>query len=210
MGMFTPDLLLLRLEETLVGAVAGVGVAFFVFPTRASTGVAEALGKYLTALDALVAAARNNAHGQAAAATLLPLSRALDRAYTELANTVRPLGGPWNAVTHFGQIREKLLLLTGAAHWGRSLARSLQSGRALDAATLERIDVLAAEITTRIERANAVKTAFFDRPHPGDGVIDPARPPLPITEEEDPAFSLEVISALLGQATPDAPAPAGA
>ncbi|MDB5527067.1 MAG: hypothetical protein JWR51_170 [Devosia sp.] len=203
MGMFTPELLLLRLEETLVGALAGVGVAFFVFPARASTSVAEALDKYLAALGALVIAARSRAHGETDAKTLLPLSRALDRAYTDLGNMVRPLGGPWTAVTHFGQIREKLLLLTGAAHWGRSLARSLQAERAIEPATLARIDVLAAEIATRIERATRVRTTLFDRPHPGDDVIDPARPPLPITEDEDPAFSLEVISALLGQATPE-------
>ncbi|HTN61296.1 MAG TPA: FUSC family protein, partial [Devosia sp.] len=203
MGMFTPDLLLMRLEETLVGALAGVGVAFFVFPARASTGVAEALDTYLAALGALVVAARDGAHAPGNAGNLLPLSRTLDRAYTDLANMVRPLGGPWNAVTQFGQVREKLLLLSGAAHWGRTLARSLQSSRPLDTAILDRIDVLASEIAQRIERASAVRTSFFDRPHPGDQVIDPARRPLPISEHEDPAFSLEVISALLHRATPD-------
>jgi hypothetical protein len=98
----------------------------------------------------------------------------------------------------------KLLLLTGVAHWGRSLARSLRSERAIEPETLARIDVLAAEIATRVERAAVARTTYFDRPHPGDDVIDPARPPLPITEDEDAAFSLEVISALLGQAMPDA------
>ena len=45
MGMFTPELLLVRLEETMVGGLAGAAVAFLVFPTRASTGVNTAFGR---------------------------------------------------------------------------------------------------------------------------------------------------------------------
>ncbi|HEY4200907.1 MAG TPA: FUSC family protein [Devosiaceae bacterium] len=207
MGMFTPELLLLRLEETVVGSLAGVAVAFLVFPTRASTGAATALDKYLTALGDIVAAARRRAHGEKGAGNLLALSRTLDRAYTDLANAVRPLGGAWDAVTRFGQVREKLLLLTGCAHWARAMARSLTSGALPEGEMLARLDVLAAEVTDRIATARALEGTYFERPRKRGDVEEliAPRPPLPITEDENAVFSLEVISALLDRATGHAP-----
>ncbi|MGN6550905.1 MAG: FUSC family protein, partial [Pararhizobium sp.] len=106
MGVFTPELLVLRLEETLIGAACGVSVAFFVFPKRATTGVAEALEVYLSALHALVDAARTEAHAperdRQTARDLLALSRALDRSFADLSTAARPLGGFWTVVTRFG------------------------------------------------------------------------------------------------------------
>jgi hypothetical protein len=103
-------------------------------------------------------------------------------------------------VTRFGEVRERLLLLTGCAHWGRVLARSLRPGEKLPTSTVERIDVLVAEVEARIVGADAIRGTFFERPEVASGIATP-RPPLPITEAEDPAFALEVISALLGRAT---------
>jgi hypothetical protein len=202
-GTFTPELLLLRLEETVIGALAGTLVAFLVFPARASNAAAAALDKYLTALGDLVAAARRRAHGEPEPLHLLARSRLLDRAYTDLAAAARPLGGRWNAVTRFGEVRERLLLLTGCAHWGRVLARSLRRGEPPPPAIVVRIDVLADEVAARIAHASAIRDTFFERPEVAESMAAP-RPPLPITESEDPAFALEVISALLGRAALDA------
>lgn len=202
-GTFTPELLLLRLEETVIGALAGTLVAFLVFPARASKAAAAALDKYLAALGDLVTTARRRAHGEPEPLHLLARSRLLDRAYAELAAAARPLGGRWNAVTRFGEVRERLLLLTGCAHWGRVLARSLRPGQPPSPAIVARIDVLADEVAARIGRATAIRDRFFDRPEVAASMVAP-RPPLPITESEDPAFALEVISALLGRAALDA------
>lgn len=205
MGMFTPELLLLRFEETVIGALAGAVVAFFVFPARTSLGVEESLEKYLTGVGDLVAAARKRAHGETTE-DLMALSRLIERSYSDLALAARPLGGPWNAVTRFGEVRTKLLLLAGCAHWGRSLAQSLEPVPVLEASRLERIDVLASEVAGRVARAHAIKSRFFDRPRP-DPESPPAvaRPPLAITENVEPAYALEVISALLARAITEAP-----
>jgi len=202
MGSFTPELLLLRLEETVIGSLAGTLVAFLVFPARASLGAAAALDKYLRALADLIAAARRRAHGEPEPQHLLGRSRLLDRSYTELANAVRPLGGPWGAVTRFGEVRERLLLLTGCAHWGRVLARGIRPGDVLAPATIERFDELADEVSTRIAKAESMRDWFFERPEVAEGTATPAtpRPPLPISEDENPTFALEVISALLERA----------
>ena len=202
MGSFTPELLLLRLEETVIGSLAGTLVAFLVFPARASLGAGAALDKYLRALGDLVAAARRRAHGEPEPQHLLARSRLLDRSYTDLANAVRPLGGPWGAVTRFGEVRERLLLLTGCAHWGRVLARGIRPGDVLAPATIARLDERADEVAARIAKAEAMRDSFFERPEVADGSATPAtpRPPLPISEDENPTFALEVISALLERA----------
>jgi hypothetical protein len=211
MGSFTPELLVLRLGETVIGALAGVLTAFVIFPARASLTAGAALDKYLGALADLLAAAGRRAHGEPEPQHLLARSRLLDRAYTELAAAVRPLGGPWSAVTRFGEVRERLLLLTGCAHWGRVLARSLRPGEPLPPASLERLDALLAEVSVRIGAAGAIRETFFERPHLPDGAVTAAtpRPPVPISADEDPAFALTVIAALLDRATLAA-VPAGA
>jgi uncharacterized membrane protein YccC len=208
MGSFTPELLVLRLEETVVGSIAGSLVAFLVFPIRASLNAGTALDKYLKALDDLVAAAGRRAHGEPEPQHLLARSRLLDRAYAELAAAVRPLGGPWGAVTRYGEVRERLLLLTGCAHWGRVLARSLRADEPLPEATVQRLEALAAEVQNRVAAAEKIKDSFFERPEIGDGIVTAATPraPVPISADEDPGFALAVISALLDRATltPDA------
>jgi hypothetical protein len=200
MGMFTPELLLLRLEETMIGAIAGTASAFLVFPSRATEGVGGMLAAYLDALSALVDASRRRAGGDRQAGNLLALSRALDRSYADLANAARPLGGPWHTVTRYGAVRQKLLLLSGCVHWGRTLARSLVEGEALPAETIARIDTVAEEAAGRIDAARNKGVAIFaGRRHRQAPSGDAARPPLAISQADDPAFSLEVISALLAR-----------
>ncbi len=197
MGMFAPELLLVRLEETIVGAAAGTLTAFLVFPTRTSEGIDAVLDAYFDALQKLVETARARAAGGPDGTSLLAQSRALDRAYTEVANTVRPLGGPWNAVTRFGAVRQKLLLLSGASHWGRTLARGLEGDAPAESA--QRIELVTAEILSRLENVRKEGAKLFERKkHQREWLAETSRrPPLAITENEDPAFALEVISAIL-------------
>lgn len=203
LGSFTPQLLVLRLEETVVGSIAGVFCAFFIFPARAGQSVATALDKYLNALRELITAARNRAHGAPEPQHLLARSRLLDRAYAELAMAVRPLGGPWRAVTRFGGVRERLLWLTGCTHWSRVLARSLKPGEDLPQETIGRIDALADELGDRIAAADAARDSFFEAPRSAAKAASPSgRPSLPLGGEDDPVLALEIISALLARATP--------
>ncbi len=54
LGSFSPDLLVLRLTETLVGALAGMFVSFFVFPQRTETISRRAVDHFLGELDRLL------------------------------------------------------------------------------------------------------------------------------------------------------------
>lgn len=201
MGMFAPGLLILRLEETVIGSLAGAAAAFFVFPVRASTGVGAALETYFDGLEALVAATGKRARGEGDGSGLAALSRTLDQRYTELATAARPLGGPWSAVTRFGQVRQRLLLLAGCAYWSRVLVRGLRPEEQLDTATAERMTALADDILQKIAVLREAKVSFFERP-PRLRETDDRRPPapLPVSAQEGPVFSLEVISILLDRA----------
>ncbi|HET7414005.1 MAG TPA: FUSC family protein, partial [Pararhizobium sp.] len=201
MGMFSPEILILRLEETVIGAVAGTLMAFMVFPKRTMSGVSEALEAYLGALDALVAGAAAKACGREEATDLLSLSRALDRKYADLAQLVRPLGGPWNAVTRFGEVRERLLLLSGSAHWGRVLAQSLSAGAASVADDVENIDELAGRLAKQIAIARENKAMFFHKSRrKSDEDRTASRRPLVRSETDHPVIALEAISTMLDHA----------
>lgn len=210
MGMFTPEILILRLEETVIGALAGTAMAFFVFPKRTSSGVAEALEGYWRALGDLVAAAAARVADTPDPESLLALSRGLDRKYADLAVLVRPLGGPWNAVTRFGQVRERLLLLSGLAHWSRVLAQRLSHETEFDQETRARVENVAARIERQIESALEKREAFFENRRREDSDTDlPQRRPLILSERDHPVVALEAISALLERAGSRAPAAAG-
>ena len=199
MGMFTPELLLVRLEETIVGGLAGAAVAFLVFPTRASTGVNTAFGSYLDGLGELAALARERARGRDGERDPLAVSRTLDRSYAGLANAVRPLGGPWGAVTRFGRVRETLLVLAGCTHWARVLADSLGAPRTPRSAPPERIDALVAEVNERIEAAKAKGANAFEQAAAQDDAPAASRRRLVADEGQNVALSLEVIATLLGR-----------
>ncbi len=202
MGLFTPELLVVRLEETVVGAAAGAFSAFFVFPVRAASGVAVSLDAYLDSLSELVSACRARVHGEDPRSDIVALSRAIDRNYADLAAIARPLGGPWTVVTRYGEVREKLLLLAGCAHWSRVLARSISKGEEAGAVDVQRFDRLTDLLMRRIAHARQTKRRFFLKAT----VAEPSRIPeaprrsLAVREDESPVLALEVMSALLARA----------
>ena len=198
MGMFSPQLLLLRLVETLIGAVLGVAAAFLVFPVRSGPGVEKAVGGYLDALGAVVDAARARARGEAR--DIVALSRALDRAYGELATAVRPLGGPWGAVTRFGQVRTRLLLMLATVHWARTLSQALQGDGAVEGAVdgagaAEEppdpggIAELCDRIDSRLAQARALSGDWF-RPKPAGQALAQGRPVIEAAAADAPTAIL--------------------
>lgn len=195
-GMFAPGILIVRLEETVVGALAGTAMAFLVFPKSTSAGAAEALDAYLDALSTLAQNAVRKAHGARDAGDVLGLSRTLDRRYADLLTAARPLGGPWNAVSRFGQVRERLLLLTGATHWSRVLARALSEGGDIGQEQLDRIDTLSQRIAGQIDAARRQETSFF-LTRKGNGESAGATPRMVSPMSDHPVVALEQISVLL-------------
>lgn len=54
LGRYTPELMYLRLEETLLGAALGVAVAFFVFPSRSREKIRGAMAEVLVCMADLL------------------------------------------------------------------------------------------------------------------------------------------------------------
>jgi len=135
-GLFSVNVLELRIEETAIGAFAGIGVAFFVLPVRTQSALESALLRWFDALDLLLAKAaqRNGADD------LIGLSRQLDIAYSAVLVASKPLGVSWQLVTRPGHIRQTLSLFMACTYWARIFASRVSlSLDAPDAEVLEKI-----------------------------------------------------------------------
>ncbi len=119
-GSLTLDLLMLRIEETAIGAAAGTLIAFVVFPARTRGALDGVLAKWFTALSELLQAAKD---GQSTP-VLISLSQKLDAAYRDVAMAARPLGSSWSIVTKPGHIRQTLAIFLAATYWARVMAKS--------------------------------------------------------------------------------------
>lgn len=119
-GTLTTEILILRVEETLIGAVAGTLVSFLVFPASTRSTLDTALDRWYKALRALLVAARDGQGGF----RMVELSSDLDAAYREVTTAARPLGTSWSIVTKPGKIRQTLAIFLASTYWARTFARS--------------------------------------------------------------------------------------
>jgi len=96
MGMLSREVLYLRLEETLVGAVAGTIAAVWVFPTSTRSAVREALHVLLKRGAVILEEAAKLGAGEAAPSShylFLRRLRLLDRDLVSLRNAAMPMTG---------------------------------------------------------------------------------------------------------------------
>lgn len=146
----TLGILQLRLEETMIGAVAGIGVAFYVFPVRTEERLDKAVNKWFGILRDLLEAAAKDKDKDKPSSDLIALSIKLDKAYRDIAAASRPLGAFWQVVTRPGQIRKTLGLFMACTYWARIFAGKIAlSGIPMDDEirrvvdqNLERVDML--------------------------------------------------------------------
>lgn len=120
MGVLTFDLLKLRLEETLIGAVAGTLVAFLVLPARTRGTLDAALAKWFETLKELLSAISD----KKSQPELIVISQKVDACYRDITLAARPLGSTWSIVTRPGQIRQTLAIFLSVTYWSRVLARN--------------------------------------------------------------------------------------
>ncbi|OWV70998.1 hypothetical protein ATY77_15640 [Rhizobium sp. R634] len=150
MGVLTFDLLKLRLEETVIGAVAGTLVAFLVLPARTRGALDTAIAKWFDALRELLSAVSE----KKSQPELIVISQKVDACYRDITLAARPLGSTWSIVTRPGQIRRTLAIFLSATYWSRILARNhvadavdddLKRRIAADIGTLERVAIRGSE-----------------------------------------------------------------
>jgi uncharacterized membrane protein YccC len=139
MGRFSPQLLLLRLEETMLGAVLGVVVAASVLPAHGSDRLR---GLAIETLDALAALLRHLA--QPVRSELVTEARALDRRMQDVRSAARPLTeGPFAPFAT--DLARAVQTLSAMVFYGRQLAfRADGQGGDEATAVADRISGLAA------------------------------------------------------------------
>jgi uncharacterized membrane protein YccC len=173
-GVFSNSLLLLRVEETAIGAGIGIVVAAVIFPLRTGLVLRVALRRYFQAVGRLVEHATALLIGEDHNDTTLRAdARALDAAYQEVLATAQPTGR-----NLFGSPTDKtarvLRIATAARHYSRNLVTDVEATGPLDSkafpsvqrasATLHQsLNVLVAAISGPRDVTYTRSSALFDR-----------------------------------------------
>jgi uncharacterized membrane protein YccC len=173
-GVFSNSLLLLRVEETAIGAGIGIVVAAVIFPLRTGLVLRVAIRRYYQAVGRLVDHATAVLVGEDHDHTTLRAdARALDAAYQEVLATAQPtglnlFGGPTNKTARV------LRIATAARHHSRNLVTDVEATGPLDRkafAALERAslslhqstNVLVGAISGPRDVTYTRSSALFDR-----------------------------------------------
>jgi hypothetical protein len=152
LGEFSNSLLLLRLEETALGAGVAIAVVTLVLPLRTRRVLRVALRNYIRALATLVdgATARLIADQRAAESPLRTDARVLDASYQALIKTAEPLRR-----NLFGSLDEKtgevVRLASAARNYGRNLVADVEDVNPLDAGTSIEIESAGAALRRSME-----------------------------------------------------------
>ncbi|KOT78053.1 membrane protein [Streptomyces rimosus subsp. pseudoverticillatus] len=126
LNTYSLDVLLLRIEETALGAACGIIAAALVLPVHTDRRTDDLLGTVLTKLDEVVAASVDQLSG-GPATDLLGLSRDLDTALDDLRASTRPLTPPIPPLRVRRQtVRYVVALLETSAYHARSLAATAE------------------------------------------------------------------------------------
>ncbi|HXO85431.1 MAG TPA: hypothetical protein VN803_07890, partial [Gemmatimonadales bacterium] len=91
LGEFSDHLLLLRLEETTIGAVVAALAALLVFPVHTRRAAGVAARNYYARLGELLSGLVDRLDGRRAESSLTSAIRGLDHANQQLLSTARPL-----------------------------------------------------------------------------------------------------------------------
>jgi uncharacterized membrane protein YccC len=126
LGEFSFGVLLLRIEETAIGAVIGVAVAILVLPTNTRTAIRDDTRAFLTSLSALIEISTDTMFGGDETASPTEQARELDRNLQQFRVTAKPLLAGVAGLASRRSIRRGLRLFTACDRYGRSLARSAE------------------------------------------------------------------------------------
>ncbi|HEY2696700.1 MAG TPA: FUSC family protein [Pseudonocardiaceae bacterium] len=149
LGTFTPQLLVLRLEETAIGAVAGAVAAVLVLPTRTRTLIRDNVAAALESLRAFLLDATALLR-DAEIADLIDQSRELDKKLADLDKAAEPMThviSPYRSQR--GELRHLLTLLGLCGYYVRSLAANAEPGLL---ATDERLPRTSGRIVANLHR----------------------------------------------------------
>ncbi|MCK8644587.1 FUSC family protein [Mycobacterium colombiense] len=129
LGQFSFGVLMLRIEETAIGAVIGATVAVVVLPTNTRTAIRSEARAFLTSLSALIEVSTATMFGVQDSASPSEQARQLDRDLQQFRVTAKPLLAGVAGLAGRRSIRRALRIFTACDRYGRSLARSAEQYR---------------------------------------------------------------------------------
>lgn len=129
LGQFSFGVLMLRIEETAIGAVIGATVAVVVLPTNTRTAIRSDTRAFLTSLSALIEISTATMFGAQDSASPSEQARQLDRDLQQFRVTAKPLLAGVAGLAGRRSIRRALRIFTACDRYGRSLARSAEQYR---------------------------------------------------------------------------------
>ena len=122
-GQFSVQTLVLRIEETAIGAAMGMLAAYLVLPKRSREAFGEALDDMVDAADAALDAAVERILDREPARPLGMLSQDLHKALSTLRERSKPLDNPLPWRRSRSSYQRTLRVLTAVDHYARSLAQ---------------------------------------------------------------------------------------
>ncbi len=122
LGYFPPELLLLRLKETAVGAAAGIVIAWVVLARRTPDLVRASAAAFLRAMGAVIEAATRTLRGMPGDEQVAALTLAQEQRYQALRAVATP-GLPGARWFRQDRLQRLLVLLDACEEWARDLAR---------------------------------------------------------------------------------------
>jgi uncharacterized membrane protein YgaE (UPF0421/DUF939 family) len=172
-GQFSYGLLLLRMEETAIGAVIGVAVAILVLPTNARTSMRNDARVFLATLAEVIEVSVATMFGDDATANPTEKARQLGRDLQEFRTSTKPLAAGVGGFSGRHSIRHARRMLTACDRYARTLARNSEpfephSARLAEAITSaatrirHSIDALAAALDGRRAGIVMPATDFLD------------------------------------------------
>jgi uncharacterized membrane protein YccC len=122
-GQFSMQTLVLRMEETAIGAVLGMLAGSLVLPTRTREAFGDALNDMVDAVEEVMTASVEEILGRASSARPVELARKMDNALDTLRARAKLLDNPLPRRRGRTSYQRALRVLTSVDHYARSLAR---------------------------------------------------------------------------------------
>jgi hypothetical protein len=122
-GQFSVQVLVLRIEETAIGAAAAVVAAFLVLPRGTRAAFGEAVGEVVDAMDRVLGEATDRLVGRRTAAPAREGVRAMDDALATLRQRAQTLAAPFARRRARSSYQRGMRVLVVCDVYARSLAR---------------------------------------------------------------------------------------
>lgn len=196
---FTSQLLVLRLEETAIGAGIGITVALLFLPVSTRDTARTARAGFYTALHDLIEGVGHRLAQSGEAVDLDLASRSLDNRLQQLNLVMQPLTRPLLFGAEPAEVRHRLTLYTACATFARGLTAAVRRGpaatqsahpnEAIQLAEAGRSLAAAAKVLAQGDRAGSVAAAAVEHLDDAATILGRAGPDEPEVDPVEHALS---------------------